>query len=113
MKTLILAAIIAASASVAASASFAEPMQNVASYSAPTAKRVAVPLTVEQVNAIKSMIAPVCAKSDKIVLSKAAIKACAGDEKQFPKLTKKGDKLTKGKTGAEFSTLLANLAAFN
>lgn len=57
-------------------------------------------------------IAAVCALREKIVLTKNAIKACDGDEAQMPALSKNGSRFLKGRTGAEFNTLIANFAAF-
>lgn len=110
MKKLFLSAAIFAAMTVTA---MSEPvtMQNVKGYSASTTAKNA--LTPEQIAAAMAIIKPICDKSTVIVLSKQASGACAGDVKFMPRVTKKGDKLTKGKTGAEFATLLANIAAFN
>ena len=70
------------------------------------------PTPTQTVEAVMAMIAPICAIKKRIVLSQKAQNACEGLEKDMPKLTKKGDRLTKGRTGAEFTTLLANIAFF-
>lgn len=48
----------------------------------------------------------------KIVLTGKAHGACKGNAKFMPKLIKKGTRFTKARTGAEFNTLIANIAAF-
>jgi hypothetical protein len=56
--------------------------------------------------------AEVCEMRETIVLSKDAIAACDGNEKKMPSTVKNGTRFTKGRTGAEFNTLIANIAAF-
>jgi len=77
-----------------------------------TVETATVEMTAENLASTMAMMQPICNLRDTIVLSKDAIAACDGNEKKLPKLTKKGDRFTKGRTGAEFNTLIANLAAF-
>lgn len=77
----------------------------------------AVEMTKEEIAANRlastmEAMATICSMQDKIILSKDAIAACAGDEKKMPTAVKNGSRFTKARTGAEFNTLIANLAAF-
>ncbi len=63
---------------------------------------------------VENYISPVCKLygEKKVVLSKGAANICNNKSDKLPKMTKKGDRLTKGRNGAEFNTIINNLSTF-
>lgn len=69
-------------------------------------------IVAENLASTMEAFAEICAMQDTIILSKDAIAACDGNEKKMPTPIKKGTRFAKARTGAEFNTLIANIAVF-
>lgn len=70
--------------------------------------------TAKASDAVENYISPVCKLygEKKVILSKGAANICNNKSDKLPKMTKKGDRLTKGRNGAEFNTIINNLETF-
>ena len=87
-----------------------------AAFAQETIPTVEKPMTEKQITAqaqLSADFATICslATAEKLVLSKKAIANCADNVQ--PKAIKAQTRYTAGKTGAEFNTLIANIAIFN